>query len=309
MIISDYLRSRTSPKTLTFVLKLFLTLPGLFCLIFFLAIPCLSLCWLSFASRGQYGDIAWTFTFENYKRLVGFNLFGWNPDFLFILLRSLREAFVTTFVCALLSYPLSFYIASRKTAMARFAWLILISIPFCTNVVIRTYGWQLVLGPELPFAKLATYLGLIPPKTPLYPGSLAVYLGMVSTFLPFMALPLYSAVERLNWSLPLAAKDLYASRVRIFFKTIFPQTAQGLYAGIVITFVPAMAMFVVTDILGGAKYMLVGNIIQHQFSQARDWPFGATLSLALMVLTLLSVALFQSSRLSRKGGGNIYAAL
>jgi spermidine/putrescine transport system permease protein len=125
---------------------------------------------------------------------------------------------------------------------------------------------------------------------------------MITTFLPFMALPLYSSIERLNWQLPQAAKDLYATPYLIFKQAILPQTVHGLYAGIIITFVPAMAMFVVTDILGGAKYMLIGNLVQHQFSQARDWPFGATLSLALMVITLLSFALFRTSRISREGG-------
>ena len=116
---------------------------------------------------------------------------------------------------------------------------------------------------------------------------------MVSTFLPFMALPLYASVERINWDLLEAARDLYASRWQVFVKAVLPQTRPGLGVGIIVTLVPAMAMFVVTDILGGAKYMLVGNLIQQQFTQARDWPFGAALSLGLMLLTLLSLAAFR----------------
>ena len=120
---------------------------------------------------------------------------------------------------------------------------------------------------------------------------------MVSAFLPFMALPLYASVERLDWDLLEAAEDLYASRWKVFRYAVLPQTKPGLSVGIIVTFVPAMAMFVVTDILGGAKYMLVGNLIQQQFTQARDWPFGAALSLSLMLMTLLSLAVFRS------GGG------
>jgi spermidine/putrescine transport system permease protein len=282
-------------------LTLALALPGLLCLVVFLAAPCVSLVLLSTATRGEFGNIQWTFTLENYKRLIGFNLFGWSPDFLLIMLRSLREAFFTTAACVLLSYPLSFYIASRKSVFERFVWLVMLTVPFCTNVVIRTYAWQLILGPANPLAKLASLLSLQPPGAPLYPGFFAVYLGMITTFLPFTALPLYASIERMNWWLPLAAKDLYADRWMVFKQAILPQTVHGLYVGVVITFVPAMAMYVVTDILGGAKYMFVGNIIQHQFSQARDWPFGAAISIALMALTLLSFALFKTSRLTRKG--------
>lgn len=280
----------------------FVAFPALLCLTAFLAAPCLGLVVLSFTQRGQFGDIQWVFTIENYKRLLGFSLYGWSPDFLYILLRSLRDAFTTTALCVLISYPLAFYIASRKSPFSRLVWLILLNIPFCTNIVIRAYAWQLILGPGLPPAEGAAALGLIPDGAPLYPGAFAVYLGMVTTFLPFTALPLYSAIERLNWNLVLAARDLYASKRRVFFEAIFPQTVHGLFAGVVITFVPAMAMYVVTDILGGAKYMLIGNLIQLQFAQARDWPFGATLSLALMAFTLLSFALFRTTRATKDSG-------
>ncbi|MDR2338780.1 MAG: ABC transporter permease [Deltaproteobacteria bacterium] len=273
--------------------------PALVCLTAFLAIPCLGLVLISFAQRGEFGEIQWVLSFENYKRLIGFSLYGWSPDFLLIMLRSLREAFFTTLACILLSYPLAFFIAGRKTAFGRLVWLILLNVPFCTNIVIRTYAWQLILSPNTPLALLCSFLGITSPGSALYPGTAAVYLGMITTFLPFTALPLYAAVERMNWHLVLAAKDLYASRFKIFFEAIFPQTVHGLFAGIIITFVPAMAMYVVTDILGGAKYMLIGNLIQLQFSQSRDWPFGATLSLALMVLTLLSFALFRTTRLTK----------
>jgi spermidine/putrescine transport system permease protein len=278
--------------------------PALLCLTAFLAVPCLGLILISFAQRGEFGEIQWLLSFDNYKRLLGFSLYGWSPDFLLIMLRSLREAFVTTLACVLLSYPLAFHIAARPSAFSRLVWLILLNVPFCTNIVIRTYAWQLILGPNTPLADLASFLGATAPGSALYPGTFAVYLGMIATFLPFTALPLYAAVERMNWNLVLAAKDLYATRTKIFFEAIFPQTVHGLFAGIIITFVPAMAMYVVTDILGGAKYMLVGNLIQLQFAQARDWPFGATLSLALMVLTLVSFALFKTTRLTK--GSSIY---
>jgi spermidine/putrescine transport system permease protein len=201
-------------------------------------------------------------------------------------------ALVTTLVSILLSYPLCFFIAAREER-SRYMWLTLVIIPFWTNMVIRTYAWFLILAPELPFAKLAAALGFISEGAPLYPNAFAVYIGMVSMFLPFVTLPLYASVEKLDWSLVEAAQDLYSSRIRVFTQAILPQTMPGLSVGIILTFVPAMGMFVVPDLLGGAKYMLVGNLIQQQFGASRDWPFGAAISMGLMVLTMISLQIYR----------------
>ncbi|MEW6264210.1 MAG: ABC transporter permease [Thermodesulfobacteriota bacterium] len=274
----------------------FLT-PGLIWLLTFLILPGLTLILVSFATRGTYGQIEWDLQLENYRRLAGFSLFGWTPDYLVIVLRSAWVALVTTVCCVILSYPLCFFIAGRPPR-SRYLWLILVIIPFWTNLVIRTYAWFLLLAPELPPARLAAWLGLIPEGSPLYPGALAVYLGMAADFLPFVALPLYASVERLDWSLVEAAQDLYASKVRVFLQAILPQTLPGLSVGVILTFVPAMGMFVVPDLLGGAKYMLVGNLIQQQFGASRDWPFGAAVSLGLLILTMISLQIYR-----RRGRG------
>ena len=265
---------------------------GMLWLMVFLVLPGLVLIVVSFASRGAYGQLEWIFTIENYRRLAGFSLFGWTADYIVIVLRSVWVAFVTTALSVALSYPLAFFICARPER-SRYLWLTLVIIPFWTNMVIRTYAWFLILAPEMPFAKLASYLGLIPAASPLYPNAFAVYLGMVSMFLPFVTLPLYSSVERLDWSLVEAAQDLYASKIRVFTQAILPQTLPGLSVGVILTFVPAMGMFVVPDLLGGAKYMLVGNLIQQQFGTSRDWPFGAAISMGLMVLTMISLQLYR----------------
>ena len=265
---------------------------GMLWLMMFLVLPGLVLIVVSFASRGAYGQLEWDFTVENYRRLAGFSLFGWTADYILIVFRSVWVAFVTTAVSVILSYPLCFFICSRAER-SRYFWLTLVIIPFWTNMVIRTYAWFLILAPELPLAKLASYVGLIPADAPLYPNAFAVYLGMVSMFLPFVTLPLYSSVERLDWALVEAAQDLYASRVRVFMQAILPQTLPGLSVGVILTFVPAMGMFVVPDLLGGAKYMLVGNLIQQQFGASRDWPFGAAISMGLMILTMISLQLYR----------------
>lgn len=266
--------------------------PGILWLLFFLLVPGLVLIVVSFASRGTYGQLVWEFSLNNYKRLAGFGLFGWTSDYIVIFFRSVLVAAVTTLLSVLLSYPLCFFVAGRPRR-TRYLWLTLLIIPFWTNMVIRTYSWFLILAPELPPAKIAAALGFISPGAPLYPGVFAVYLGMISIYLPFVALPLFSSIEKMDWSLVEAAQDLFASRVRIFIHAILPQTLPGLSVGIILTFVPAMGMFVVPDLLGGAKYMLVGNLIQQQFSTSRDWAFGSAISMALMLLTMGSLYLYR----------------
>jgi spermidine/putrescine transport system permease protein len=262
--------------------------PGMLTIILLLALPGLSLFVVSFLTRGDYGELVMTFTKDNFKRLYGHGFFGWSPDNLIILWRSVRIAFFTTLICILLSYPLAFFLASRPHK-TRIIWLTLLLVPFWTNLVIRTYAWLLALAPDMPVAKILSLLGIIDADTPLYPGTFAVYVGMVSTFLPFVALPLYTAVEKLDWSLVEAAQDLYANPLRVFRIAILPQTMPGLSVGVILTFVPAMGMFVVPDMLGGSRTMLIGNLIQQQFGTSRDWPFGAAISLVLMILTLTAL--------------------
>jgi spermidine/putrescine transport system permease protein len=268
---------------------------GIAWLTVFLLLPSLVLMALGFAHRGAYGEVVWQFSLENYRRLGGFGLFDWSADYLLVLGRSVWVALVTTLAALLLAYPLAFFIASRPRR-TRYLWLALVIIPFCTNLVIRTYAWMLLFSQQMPLARLAGQLGLIPANTGLYPSTAAVYVGMVSSFLPFAVLPLYTSVERMDWSIVEAAQDLYAGRLRVFFHAILPQTVPGLTVSIILTLIPAMGVFVVPDLLGGAKYMLVGNLIQQQFGSSRDWPFGAAVSLGLMVLTLIGLFVLQCRR-------------
>lgn len=283
-----------SPMVMRLRQALFVS-PGMLAIILLLALPCLSLIVVSFLNRGDYGGLEMKFTVENFKRLAGYGFFGWSADNLLIIWRSIVIAFFTTLICILLSYPLAFFLASRPQK-TRMIWLVMLLVPFWTNLVIRTYAWLLALAPEMPVAKLLSLLGIIDADTPLYPGTFAVYVGMVSVFLPFVALPLYTAAEKLDWSLVEAAEDLYANRVRVFRTAILPQTMPALSVGIILTFVPAMGMFVVPDMLGGSRTMLIGNLIQQQFGTSRDWPFGAAISLLLMILTLTALMASQRNK-------------
>jgi spermidine/putrescine transport system permease protein len=162
-------------------------------------------------------------------------------------------------------------------------------IPFCTNLVIRTYAWMLLLGNGMPPARLAQALGLIGPGQALYPSTLALYVGMVSNSLPFAVLPIYTNVEKLDWEIVEASRDLYGGAARTFLHAVLPQTLPGLATAVILTFIPAMGAFLIPDILGGGKTWMLGNLIQHQFGVSRDFPFGAAVSLILTVLTLLAL--------------------
>lgn len=275
-----------------------LLLGGVAWLLAFLLIPSLVLVVVAFAQRGAFGQIQWEFSVENFRRVAGYTSFGWSPDFLTILGRSLWVALVTTVACVLLAYPLAFFIAGRPPR-TRYLLLGLVIIPFCTNMVVRTYAWMLLLGASSPLTAAARALGLIAPQAALYPSAFAVYVGMITMFLPFTVLPLYTSVERLDWTIVEAARDLYASRWRVFTQAILPQTLPGLSAALILTFIPAIGVFVVPDLLGGAKVMLVGNLIQQQFGPSQNIPLGAALSLGLMVLTLAGLFAL------RRSGGKV----
>ena len=263
-------------------------------LMVFLVLPSLRMAAMGFAERGEYGDVTWAFTLKNFQRLCGFGLLGWSSDFVWILFRSLWIGFVTTAFSVLLAYPVSFFIATRPPR-TRYLWLALVVIPSCTNLVIRTCAWVPLFSSSMPLAQICQFLHIIEPGASLSPSPFAVYVGMVSCFLPFTILPLYTSVERLDWSIVEAANDLYAGKTRTFFHAILPQTLPGLSTAVILTFIPSVGVFVVPDLLGGAKYMLVGNLIQQQFFASRDWPFGAAICFGLMALTLLGLFIIRKS--------------
>lgn len=248
----------------------------------------------SLATRGADGEILWILTTDNFSRLAGFDSYGWTRAYLAILGSTVLMALVTTAFTILLAYPLSFFIALRPRRQ-RYLWLTLVMIPFCTNLVIRTYAWMLLLGNQMPPARLAQALGLIEPGAALYPSLFALYLGMISNSIPFAVLPLYTNVERLDWAIVEAGRDLYSGPARVFFHAILPQTLPGLVTALILTFIPAMGAFVIPDLLGGGKSWMLGNLIQHQFGVSRDFPFGAAVSLVLILLTLLGLLFLRRS--------------
>ena len=196
--------------------------PGLLWLLVFLLAPLLAIFFISFLTRGAYGEMQWPLTLENYRRLVGFGPFGFDSLYPLIFLRSLALGALTTALCALAGFPLAFFIA-RLPARFKTAALTLVVIPFWTNLLIRTYSWQILLAPDGWLSRLAAALGLVAPQTPLYPSLFAVALGMLCDFLPFAVLPLYASMEKLDWSIVEAALDLGAGPRQALRHAVLPQ--------------------------------------------------------------------------------------
>jgi spermidine/putrescine transport system permease protein len=263
--------------------------PGIFWVMLFLVIPLVAIAVISFMTRGETGGYQHPFTLENYKRIMGFGFFGFDFElYPRIMLRSLMLGAGTALLCIAAALPLAFFIAGLPPRFKNMA-LILVLIPFWTNLLIRTYAWQILLAPESWLTRLLVWLHLLPPGEPLYPSTFAVYVGMVCDYLPFIVLPLYSSVEKIDWSIAEAASDLGANAPRVFWHAILPQVTPGLVAGIVLALVPATGQFVIPDLLGGAKTVMVGNVIQQQFGPSRDWPFGAAIACLTMALVLLGL--------------------
>ncbi len=258
----------------------------------FLVLPLAAILVISFMTRGDYGGVELPFTFNNYKRLAGFGELGFDALYPVVLGRSLALGLTTAGICLLCALPLVFFIA-RLPLKFKLVALTLVVIPFWTNLLIRTYAWQILFAPESWLTHAANFFGLGVAGEPLYPGTFAVLVGMVCDFLPFMVLPLYASVEKIDWSLAEAAADLGADKLRVFRHALLPQIWPGLGAGVILVFLPATGQFVIPDLLGGAKTALLGNVIQQQFASSRDWPFGSAIATVALLLVLVSMALFQ----------------
>ncbi len=274
-----------------------LILPTLVFMVGLLIVPLTLTLVVSFGRRSPDGGVIFTFSLDNYLRLLGYErncpsgeAVCFNPLYLQILWRSITLAFNTTVLVIVLAYPLAYYIA-RAPARWRTALLFMVLVPMWTNFVIRVYAWMMLLRKEgiinLALGWMARQLGIpFQPLEMLYtPG--AVLVGMVYEFLPFMILPIYTSLEKIDLSLYEAAADLGANPWRTFLRVTLPLSMPGVVAGTILVFVPVMGTFVVSDLLGGRQVVLVGNLIQRQFLDARDAPFGSAASLVLMVMTLV----------------------
>ena len=254
--------------------------PLLLWLVAFVVVPMGILVVYSFASRDDLGRMVFDFTLNNYARVI-------DPIYLRIFGRSIGYAALTTGICLVVGYPAAWFIARQPEAM-RQRLLLLVMVPFWTSFLIRTYAWIAILKGEGLLNGMLHYTRIITAPLDLLYTPTAVMIGLVYAYLPFMMLPIYASAEKLDGTLVEAAHDLGAGPLRVFTSVIFPLTWPGIAAGIMLVFVPAIGMFAVTDLMGGARVPLIGNVIQSQFTRARNWPFGAALGVVFTLMFVVS---------------------
>jgi spermidine/putrescine transport system permease protein len=265
------------------------TLPALLYLMLLFALPLAAVVLYSFTPAGASPGEA--FTLANYRRAI-------DPLYVGVLLRSAGLALVTTLIALLVGYPC--VLALRTLPPRRRALLLAaVIIPSWMNLLVKNYAWIVILRREGVLNTLLLRAGVIAEPMTLLFNDGAVLLGLVHTYLPFMILPLYAAVDRMDWSLVEAARDLGAGRFRAFVAVVLPQTRVGAAVGTVLVFIPSLGAFVTPDLLGGTRSLMIANLIENQVLQARDWPFAAALSMFLIVIVLLAVLLLQRGGAAR----------
>ena len=244
----------------------------------FFVLPLMVVFLISFATRSAYGGVEWVFTPANYRDLA-------DPLYLRIYLRSCVMALATTGVCLVLGFPLAYHMA-RAPARWQGIWLVLVLIPFWTNFLVRTYAWMNLLRADGLLNTALIGAGVMRAPVEILYSDLAVLIGLVYGYLPFMVLPLYAAIERLDRSLLEAARDLYAPGWAVFTRVIVPLTKPGIIAGCLLVFIPSLGAYITPDLLGGARSMMIGNFIQHEYLVVRDWPLGSAASFVLMAIVV-----------------------
>lgn len=231
----------------------------------------------SVLSRGAYGGVERPFTGENFIRL-------WDPLYGEILWRSLWIAAVATALCVIIAFPMALFIA--RSGSRKNLYLSLVILPFWTSFLIRTYAWMFLLRDTGLINTVLQALGIIKDPLPMLYNNGAVILGLIYGFLPFMVLPIYATLERLDPAYAEAAADLGARPLQTLWRITLPLCAPGIRAGAILVFVPCLGTYITSDLLGGSKTILVGNLVQNQFTDARDWPFGAAASVVLMAVAM-----------------------
>lgn len=273
-----------------------LLVPSLIVLVIFFLFPLLIMFYYSFLQRGVYGgfepienlkeyiiSLRWL---ENYAR-------AFDELYIPIYIRSLYIATLTTLICLLIGYPVAYYIAFFVKPERKILYLFFIIVPLWTSFLIRTYAWILILRDEGLLNLFLMKMGLIDKPLPLLYNEFSVLLGLVYGELPFMILPIYASLEKIDITLIEASKDLGANEFSTLKRVILPLTFPGIIVGVVIVFIPTLGSFIVSDLLGGAKSMLIGNLIQNQFMVARDKPFGSALAFVLSSFVMILLYIYR----------------
>lgn len=259
----------------------------------FIVVPLLLIVYYSFTRKTDDGGIL--FTLENYRQ-------AFDPLFLKVFTRSFVLAGIATFLCVIIGYPVA-YIISKAKISRRDSLILLFILPMWMNFLLRTYAWIAILGKNGLLNSLLGFFGLTP-NSILY-TSAAVLLGMIYNFLPYMVLPIYTSLQKLDEDLVNAAKDLGANTVTVFRKVIFPLSIPGVMSGVTMVFMPCVTTFAISRLLGGGKTMLVGDLIEQQFTTVGDWNLGSSISMVMMVIILISMAFMNKVDKDERQGGKV----
>lgn len=236
------------------------------------------------------------FSLDNFNRFL-------EPIYLKVLWRSILLAIISTIICFVIGYPFS-YILSKAPIKKRNMYILLVIIPMWMNFLLRTYAWMTILGKKGIINNFLSSIRL--PILNLLYNDGAVILGMVYNFLPFMILPIYTVLIKIDKNILEAAEDLGANKLKVFFKIIFPLSLPGVFSGITMVFMPAVSTFVISKLLGGGQYWLIGNLVEEQFLRINDWHFGSTIALVLMVIILFAMAILSKYEDKEEGGTGLW---
>ena len=261
----------------------------------------------SFLTAGDYGGIKWQFSTEAWFQVAFYkDIFDETVTIadahLSIFWRSVKLSFLTTLVAFLLGFPTAYFIATRPVE-TRNIWLFLVTIPFWTNLLIRTFAILEIIRNQGLVNTVLIGLGVIDQPLDMLFTDIAILLGMTYVYIPLMILPIYASMERLDFRLVEAAYDLYASRWRVLVRVILPLVKPGVIAGSILVFIPSLGAYVTPRVLGGGKHLMIGNLIELQFGQGRNWPLGAALSLTLLVIVMVALMVYVRS-VQKEGAGH-----
>ncbi|TIO05955.1 ABC transporter permease [Mesorhizobium sp.] len=282
-----------------------LSAPALIIILLAATGPLLIVVIYSFLTPGPYGDVVWKFSTDGWlsvvmQRDIFDDTLAFADAHLSIFWRSAKLSFLTTIFTLLFGFPTAYFIATRP-ARQRDIWLFLITIPFWTNLLIRTFAIQEVIRNEGIVNTVLIKLGIISQPIQMMFTDFALMVGMTYVYLPLMVLPLYASMEKIDFRLVEAGYDLYANRFQVLRRVIIPLVKPGIVAGSILVFIPALGAYVTPRVLGGTKNMMLGNLIELQFGQGRNWPLGSALSISLMAIVMVAL-LFYVRSAGRQGG-------
>ena len=280
-----------------------LSAPALIVLTLAAAGPLLIMVVYSFLTPGEYGNVTWQFSLEGWRGILLTEdifepgTYALADAHLTILLRSLKLSLMTTLITALVGFPTAWFIATKPPG-TRVLWLFLITIPFWTNLLIRTFAINEVIRNDGILNSFLIWAGAISAPIQILYTDTAVFIGMTYVYLPFMVLPIFAAIDRFDMRLLEAGYDLHASRGQVLRRIILPIVKPGIIAGSILVFIPSIGAYVIPRILGGGKNLMVGNLIDLQFGQGRNWPLGAALGMTLLMIVMIALVFY--TRLSNR---------